>query len=170
MMVLACLALATGTINQSDRCPNLSREDLARAVSDVELAPNFSVQSHNVLSLMAYWRGTSLQDRQKAGAYEVRMLARLLRIPSARIAVSQLLFDVRDHIGAARPDVDAALRDQRRRDAEWAAKYGKSVNVGYAGSYKDLNCIHILIRTGRIDHRVCNDIALADPELHPPEN
>jgi hypothetical protein len=159
MLLSVKLALATmfaeGALSPGPRCSPLHEQVVRSHVESVLLAHDFSGQADSLNALHAYWRTVCADARREANETIIDELARLLKLPIARLTIASMLVEVGPKLPRAEAAVTAAAVDQERIDRETAIAAEPAIPTTDRIVSMSLKCVERKIGTGDRDEELC---------------
>jgi len=135
-------------------CRAVEGDRIERSVATIVHSQGFE-QLGAIADLQHYWRTRCLEARQAASKSALRSLARLLKVPRARLPLAGLLIDVGPQLSIIQSEVQHAARDQRRLEEAQRRSTSPLLPSTYNVVYDGLLCITMKIRSRRVDKNVC---------------
>lgn len=108
--------------------------------------------------LQNYWRTRCLRSRIGASKTLVRELAKALRRPDVRMLAADLLIDVGPNLRLSLPEIESALSDELRKDAQARRASRPIVPATYGFVADAMRCLKVKARTGHKDSVLCRPI------------
>lgn len=162
-MIGLVLAAALQLPAAPDGCHGIESSEISRLAAEVRAAEHSDqdTQFDKIVGLANYWRESCPLDREKLNKNDAVQISSLLKYKFAHHLLSSILIDVGPSLRYASASINAALKEERAREAAFAKE--SPVWLGSPPRSFALRCLQIKARTGKKDERECWTIRSLQP-------